>query len=101
MCSRYVIRLRQSEQVSPVNTHLWPILMPTNCPIMCIDLTNMLMKRMGIMIKKMIHRMIEMMGNKISLSCSLSPLGDRRKIVSKLKSPAVIDRIFSIELAGV
>lgn len=53
------------------------------------------------MIKRMIHRRYAMMGNKISLSLSLSPLGDRRKIVSKLKSPAVIDRIFSIELAGV
>ena len=75
--------------------------MPVNLPIMSTDLTSMLIKRRGIMIKKMIHRMIEMMGNKISFSSSLSPLGDRRKIVSKLKSPAVIDRIFSIELAGV
>ena len=53
------------------------------------------------MIKRMIHRKYEMMGNKISSSSSLSPLGDRRKTVSKLKSPAVIDRIFIIELAGV
>ena len=42
-----------------------------------------------------------MMGNKISFSLSLSPLGDRRKIVLKSKSPAVIDSIFIIELAGV
>ena len=61
----------------------------------------MLMKRMGTMIKKVIHRRYEMMGNKISFSLSLSPLGDRRKIVLKSKSPAVIDSVFIIELAGV
>lgn len=75
--------------------------MLVNISIMCIDLTSMLIKRRGIMIKRMIHRRYEMAGNKISSSLSLSPLGDRRKIVSKLKSPAVIDRIFSIELTGV
>ena len=40
-----------------------------------------------------------MRGNKISAALSLSPLGDLRKSVSKLKSPAVMDMIFSIVLA--
>lgn len=42
-----------------------------------------------------------MMGNKIFSASSLSRLGDRWKTVSKLKSPAVIDRIFSIDFLGV
>ena len=58
--------------------------------------TSMLVNRTGIMITKMIHRMYEMSKNKISSAFSLSPLGDRRNTVSKLKSPAVIDMIFSI-----
>jgi len=58
--------------------------------------TSRLMNRIGITITKVIHRKIEMSGNWISLASSLSPLGDWRKTVSKLKSPAVIDVIFSI-----
>ena len=42
-----------------------------------------------------------MTGNRISSVSSSSPLGDLRKIVSKLKSPTVIDMTFTIELAGV
>ena len=41
-----------------------------------------------------------MAGNMISSVFSLSPLGDLRKIVSKLKSPVVIDMTFTIEVAG-
>ena len=40
-----------------------------------------------------------MRGNRISVALSLSPLGDLRKSVSKLKSPAVMDMIFNIVLA--
>ena len=80
---------------------IWSTICHFNACQYTLDLTSMLIKRRGIMIKRMIHRKYEMMGNKISSSSSLSPLGDRRKTVSKLKSPAVIDRIFIIELAGV
>ena len=67
----------------------------------CIYLiTSMLVNRTGIRITKMTHKMYEMGGNSISSASSLSPLGDRRKTVSKLKSPAVIDMIFSIVLAA-
>ena len=59
----------------------------------------MLVNRTGIRITKMIHRTYDMRGNKISAALSLSPLGDLRKSVSKLKSPAVMDMIFSIVLA--
>jgi len=59
----------------------------------------MLANRTGIMITKMIHRTYDMRGNRSSSAFSLSPLGDRRKIVLKLKSPAVMDMIFSIVLA--
>ena len=41
-----------------------------------------------------------MMGNKIFSASSLSRQGDRWKTVSKLKSPDVIDRIFSIDFLG-
>ena len=63
--------------------------------------TSRLMNRIGITITKVIHRKIEMSGNWISLASSLSPLGDWRKTVSKLKSPAVIDVIFSIVVGRV
>ena len=62
--------------------------------------TSMLVNRMGIRITKMIHRMYEIGGNRISWALSLSPLGDLRKTVSKLKSPAVMDIIFIIAVAG-
>ena len=62
--------------------------------------TSMLVNRMGIRITKMIHRMYEIGGNWISWACSISPLGDLRKTVSKLKSPAVMEMIFSIAVAG-
>ena len=62
--------------------------------------TSMLVNRTGIRITKMIHRMYEIGGNGISWALSLSPLGDLRKMVSKLKSPAVMDMIFSIAVAG-
>lgn len=64
------------------------------------DLTSKLRKRIGIMTKKMIHRRYAIAGNMISSVFSLSPLGDLRKIVSKLKSPIVIDMTFTIEVAG-
>ena len=64
------------------------------------DLTSKLMKRIGIMTKKMIHRRYAIAGNMIFSVFSLSPLGDLRKIVSKLKSPIVIDMTFTIEVAG-
>ena len=60
----------------------------------------MLVNRMGIKITKMIHRMYEIGGNRISSVLSLSPLGDLRKMVSKLKSPAVMDMIFIIAVSG-
>ena len=69
-------------------------------PLQVNDLTSKLMKRIGITIKKMIHRRYAMAGNMISSVFSLSPLGDLRKIVSKLKSPVVIDMTFTIEVAG-
>ena len=64
-----------------------------------IIFTSMLVNRTGIRITKMIHRTYDMRGNRISVALSLSPLGDLRKSVSKLKSPAVMDMIFSIVLA--
>ena len=60
----------------------------------------MLVNRTGIVIKNIIHRKDEVDGNRISSAFSLSPLGDRRKTVSKLKSPAVMDMIFSIAFSG-
>jgi len=61
--------------------------------------TSMLANRTGIRITKMTHSMYDITGNRISSAFSLSPLGDLRKSVSKLKSPAVMDMIFSIVLA--
>ena len=55
----------------------------------------MLTKRIGIMIKKMIHRITVLYTN---VTSSASP--DGAKTESKLKSPAVIDMIFSIEFAA-
>ena len=63
--------------------------------------TSMLVNRIGIRITKMIHRMYEMGGNRMSWASSLSPLGDLRKTVSKLKSRAVMDMIYIIAVAGV
>ena len=60
----------------------------------------MLVNRTGIRITKMIHKMYEIGGNRISSASSLSPLGDLRKTVSKLKSPAVIDMIFRNAIPG-
>ena len=62
--------------------------------------TSILVKRMGIKITKLIHRIYEIGGKRISWACSISPLGDLRKTVSKLKSPAVMEMIFSIAVAG-
>ena len=60
----------------------------------------MLVNRTGIRITKMIHRVYEIGGNRISSASSLSPLGDLRKTVSKLKSPAVMDMIFRNTIPG-
>ena len=60
----------------------------------------MLMKRIGIMITKMIHRRYEMGGNGIVPAFSSSVLRDIRKISSNSKSPAVMDMTFMIAFAG-
>ena len=41
-----------------------------------------------------------MFGNRIASTFSLSPLGDCRKTVSKLKSPAVMDKTLTIAVKG-
>ena len=72
----------------------------TNCQAPKQMLTSKLVNRTGISIKKMIHGMYEKFENRISLAPSLSPPGDLRKMVSKLKFPAVMDITFTIAVAG-
>jgi len=60
----------------------------------------MLVRRIGIRMMKIIHRITEMAGNGISFTPSFSPLGDRRNSESKSKSPVVIDIAFKMARPG-